>query len=125
MGGMKRSPLVRRTELKRTEMKRTRTALPRVIHIRGRSRKLQAEMAAYVPEMLAFLAVHDRCEFPAGCNERSQIVHHRKGRNGRRLRDQRFWSAACDPHNEFAETHTGEALEIGWLVRINSRGDAA
>lgn len=78
-------------------------------------------MALYIPEMLEFLLVHVWCEFP-GCDQPSDVVHHRKGRNGRRLRDQRFWSAACDPHNEYAETHTGEALAMGWLVRINSTG---
>lgn len=81
-------------------------------------------MRLYVPEMLAFLADHPRCQFP-GCPAASTVLHHKRGRDGLRLRDRRYWAASCDPHNEFAETHTGEALAVGWLIRINSREDGA
>lgn len=115
---MKRTSIERKTRIRRPG------SLPRVTHLRGRSRKLQADMALYIPEMLEFLLVHAWCEFP-GCDQPSTVLHHRKGRNGRRLRDQEFWSAACDPHNQYAEDQTGHSLEIGWLERINSRGETA
>jgi hypothetical protein len=55
--------------------------------------------------------------FP-GCGQPATELHHRRGRRGARLLDQAWWAASCATHNDFAETHTGESLDIGWLVRI-------
>jgi|SRR5882757_419524 len=117
---MRNSPIERKSELKRTEFRRTGAGLMRHKRLRHRSDKVRDQMDRYIPEMLEFLLVHAWCEFP-GCDQPSTVLHHRKGRNGRRLRDQRFWAASCDFCNEFAETHTGEALAIGWLLRINGK----
>lgn len=130
---MKRTPLRRRTPLARTQALRLRASqglaagrrstLKRSQPLAWRSDKRKDEMAEYVPLMLAFLAENAWCDFP-GCGAPSQVLHHRRGREGRRLLDQTWWAASCNPHNDYAETHTGEALKAGWLVRINSNGDA-
>lgn len=72
-----------------------------------------------------FLTGRQQCEFPEGCEARSTVVHHRRGRFGRRLVDVDWWAASCDFHNDFAETRTGEALAIGWLIRIEGVSDVA
>lgn len=86
--------------------------------LRNRSLKLQRAMTIYRREVRAFLTEHDRCEFPLGCTEASAVVHHRRGRFGKRLLDKRYWAASCHAHNSYAEDHTGESLECGWLLRI-------
>ena len=79
------------------------------------------ELRLYRRLRVKFLDNHPWCEFPGGCHRPTAVVHHRRGRDGARLNDVSWWSASCIDHNEFAETHTGEALAMGWLVRINGR----
>ena len=93
--------------------------LQRRTGLRARSPKRTTEMRAYAKEAEAFLAEHTTCEFPLGCTEtRNLVVHHRRGRFGKRLRDQRYWAASCLPHNQLPEDDTGAALACGWLLRI-------
>jgi hypothetical protein len=65
-----------------------------------------------------FLTAHPRCEFPGGCTEWADTVQHLRGRRGERLNDTTYWAASCLPHNLWAEDNTGEALAMGWLIRI-------
>ena len=78
---------------------------------RGRELRLYKRLRA------KFLETHEWCERP-GCHRPATVVHHRRGRDGARLNDVSWWAASCEPCNDFAETHTGEALRMGWLVRI-------
>lgn len=82
------------------------------------SKKRAAQMRQYRKLAAAFLEGHPRCEFPAGCEAFATDVHHRRGRSGARLLDTDWWAASCRFHNDYAETRTGEALAIGWLIRI-------
>lgn len=75
-------------------------------------------MREYIPQAETFLAEHNGCEFPLGCPKASRVVHHKRGRFGKRLLDKRFWAASCDFHNDYAETNTGAALACGWLIPI-------
>lgn len=82
------------------------------------SRKRAAAMRVYRKRAAEFLTEHPQCQFPTGCDKRATVVHHRRGRFGARLLDERWWAASCPGHNAFAEEHTGQALDIGWLVPI-------
>jgi len=82
------------------------------------SKKRAAALRVYRKRRDDFLTANPQCQFPGGCEQRSTVVHHRRGRFGARLLDERFWAASCDYHNDYAETHTGESLALGWLVRI-------
>lgn len=75
-------------------------------------------MRAYRSLIEAFLTAHPTCQFPLGCQQPAVVIHHRRGRFGRRLLDQAWWAASCHEHNQFAEDRTGEALACGWLVRV-------
>lgn len=86
--------------------------------MRHTSLKRARQLREYRPARDAFLADNPVCQFPAGCDSATTELHHRRGRRGLRLLDQTYWSASCAFHNEFAETHTGEALALGWLIRI-------
>lgn len=108
---MRRTPLARRTPLRSyCELTRTR--------IRPRSAKRAAQMRRYRPLAAAYLEGHPICEFPLGCDAAATEVHHKRGREGDRLLDVDWFAAACRVHNDYAETRTGHALAIGWLVRI-------
>lgn len=84
--------------------------------MRARSKKRAGQMRRYIPRARAFLETHRWCEFPLGCRARSRVVHHRRGREGERLLDERWWAASCHFHNDYAETRTGHSREIGWLL---------
>lgn len=93
--------------------------LPRGKPLRKRSDKRAQQMSLYRPLARAFLETHPRCQFPLGCTAPSTEVHHRRGREGARLLDERFWAASCRACNEYAEEHTGDALACGWLLPAN------
>jgi hypothetical protein len=86
--------------------------------MRSVSVRRQRENREYTKLRREFLENRPRCEFPNGCSERATEVQHRRGRRGLRLLDVDWWAASCHDHNAWAEDHTGEALAIGWLVRI-------
>jgi hypothetical protein len=95
--------------------------------MRSRSLKRQQQMRAFRKLIAAFLEEeeHATCEFPLGCTEPSQTIHHSRGRFGRRLLQREYWRGSCHFHNNYAETNTGESLDCGWLVRIESVDGAA
>jgi hypothetical protein len=80
--------------------------------VRQVSRKRARQLRLYKPLARDFLTGHPVCEWPPGCEARAVCVHHRRGRFGERLLDTDYWAASCAFHNEFAETHTGEALAV-------------
>lgn len=84
--------------------------------MRRRSSKLAAAMREYAPKAAAFLAERPRCEYPLGCDQWATEVHHRRGRTGWRLLAEEWWASSCRKHNELAETDTGLALRVGWLL---------
>lgn len=76
------------------------------------------ELRQYRPLRGEFLRAHRWCQFPLGCREQSTEIQHLRGRRGDRLNDVTNWAASCHTHNQWAEEHTGEAYEIGWLIRV-------
>lgn len=86
--------------------------------MRRESLKRAAELRQYRKMVGPFLAGRPVCEFPEGCEASAVCVHHRRGRFGARLLDVDWWAASCAFHNDYAETHTGHSLAIGWLIRI-------
>lgn len=97
--------------------------LTRRIPLRRRSAKLVAAMRVYNQRREAFLAEHPTCEHPTNHlngSVRSEVVHHQRGRFGRRLLDERWWKASCSPCNAEAEDDTGKSRACGWLISIES-----
>ena len=86
--------------------------------MRVRSKKREAMFRIYRKRVALYLIEHSWCEYPLGCGKRSTSVQHRRGRFGQRLLDETWWAASCADHQMLAEDRTGEALECGWLVRI-------
>jgi hypothetical protein len=118
--GLTRStPLTSTTRLHPGTGLTSRTPLTRTGRLRTRSPRRAEQMAEYRPLARLYLEEHQWCAYP-GCTRRSTEVHHRRGRSGERLTDQRWWAASCTPHNLLAETDTGLALSVGWLIEIES-----
>lgn len=118
------TPLERRTPPKRggplrggTPLRTAGQALRRS-PLRAVSVKRAGQMNEYRPLSDAFLAEHRFCQYPDGCGQPATDLHHRRGRFGERLLDQRYWAASCRRHNDEAETNTGHCLDIGWLIPI-------
>jgi hypothetical protein len=86
------------------------------------SRKRSLVLRIYAKKRREYLAEHDTCEFPLGCTERATTIQHLRGRFGDRLLREEWWAASCWAHNSWAEDHTGEALAIGWLHKIEAAG---
>ena len=84
------------------------------------SKKRAVALRIYRKLRRDFLIENDTCQFPLGCTERATTVQHLRGCRGDRLLRVEWWAASCWPHNQWAEDHTGEALAIGWLHRIES-----
>lgn len=82
------------------------------------SKKRAVQMRAYSKLRGPFLEANPWCQSPWNCGQPSTEVQHRRGRRGERLLDVTWWAASCSPCNQRAETDTGEALRLGWLVRI-------
>lgn len=103
--------------MKRTELKRRTPLRAKRTRMQPVSAKRQAELEVYYPLRDEFLAANRTCW---RCGAPSTCVHHRRGRRGSRLTDVRYFAASCDFCNEWAESHTGEALAEGWLLRVES-----
>lgn len=82
------------------------------------SRNRAALLRIYSKRRVEFLEHRPVCEFPRGCTARATTIQHLRGRRGERLLDEQWWASSCLDHNQWAEDHTGEALAMGWLVRI-------
>ena len=86
--------------------------------MRATSPKRARQLRVYRTARGAFLAANPLCAFPSGCGQAATEIQHRRGRRGERLNDTAWWAASCHDHNQWAETNTGAALELGWLIRI-------
>jgi hypothetical protein len=82
--------------------------------IRRISRKRMRSQIIYRRRKQGFMAKHPRCQ----CCKRalSEDLHHKRGRIGRLLTDERFWMAVCRPCHDRIHRHPAEAVERGYLA---------
>ena len=81
------------------------------------ARRRRGEYRAYQRQRRAFLAEHPRCVFPGGCAHPATEVHHRKGRVGALLLDEKHWSPLCHDHHAYITEHPAWAYEAGMSER--------
>lgn len=92
-------------------------ALPKKA-LRRQSKRMADEMSAYYGQRNIFLERYPVC---AACLIRgispapSSQVHHFRGRQGRLLRDERWWIAICGPCHDFVHSHPRDARRLGLL----------
>lgn len=56
------------------------------------------------------------CEYP-NCNSRKITLHHKKGRIGDLLIDDRFFCSLCWPHHQEIEQNPALAIELGLSLK--------
>lgn len=85
--------------------------------MRRESPRRAAENRAYRKQRVEFLTENPLCQMPkwrdAKCNEPATEVHHRRGRVGALLLDQRYWSAMCSRHHRYVTEHPAHAYSLG------------
>lgn len=82
----------------------------RVSKVRGAANRVYAKAAK------AFLRLHRWCQ--CGCGRRSEQVHHRRGRAGTLLLDQRHWMAVAFICHEWIGRNPEEARRRGFLCAV-------
>lgn len=118
---MKRSLLKRKTPLKRSAkpMRRASTALAARRRQYSKQRKvfLNRPENQWCPVAAAGLTGH---VWLSSGRPRLEIqttdVHHRKGRDGKLLLDERYWLAVSRAGHEFIHANPNEARKHGWLA---------
>lgn len=86
--------------------------------IRKTSTKRAKEMRLYAKERDAFLREHSHCDCCTleGKEVSATDVHHRIGRIGRNLRDQRHWIPLCRFHHDKVHAHPAWARKHDLLA---------
>jgi hypothetical protein len=80
-----------------------------------RSVKRMAEERLFAKKKKEYLTAHIRCEVK-GCNRVSEDIHHKKGRIGKLLYDERFFLAVCRVHHTEIETNPDAAKQNGYSL---------
>lgn len=83
--------------------------------LRPRSVKRAKQEREYSHKRLLFLENNPVCQVK-GCEMHSDQVHHKKGRIGELLTDERYFLAVCGPHHRYIENHPEEAKKHGYSL---------
>jgi hypothetical protein len=96
----------------------TKSQLKSKTKIKNRSDKREEDYQGYREERLEFLLKNPVCQV-RDCENCSMDVHHKKKRNGKRLRNQKYWMAVCRGCHTYIGAHPEWAYEEGYLLRVN------
>ena len=80
------------------------------VRISIHSVKRMAEERLYAKKKKEYLTAHIRCEVK-GCNHVSEDLHHRKGRVGKLLYNEKYFMAVCRDHHREIE------LNVDWAIK--------
>jgi len=96
-------------------------AKPKVVKpVNKVSEKRAVQNAEYMKLRNEYLALYPMCEVE-DCDQRSQDVHHQRGKEGERLLDTNFFMAVCRNHHIYYTEHSKEAIEKGISVSRNGQ----
>lgn len=81
------------------------------------SEKLAANLKVYKTVREEFLARHPICQAKiSGCTKEAVQIHHKKGRIGELLTDNRYFLAVCHNCHHHIELNPVEAKQNGWSL---------
>jgi len=101
--------------------RKSERAKPLVIKpIKKVSEKRANQNAEYLKLRRGYLALYPMCEVE-DCQNRSQDLHHQKGREGDLLLDTNYYMAVCRDHHIYYTEHSKEAIEKGISVSRNAK----
>lgn len=98
--------------MKRTPLKR-RTPLKKCGKLNAFSPKRAAQHRAYTAARDAFMREHPNCQ---RCGGTAHDLHHRRGRQGKLLKDRRFFMAVCRECHDWIHANPAEARATGFLA---------
>lgn len=93
----------------RTSKQKLKTTTP--VRIKPVSDKRQDELKIYRIKRDEYLKRNPICEFP-GCLSTDIELHHKKGRIGLLLTDDRYFCSLCRKHHRWVEEHPEEAKKM-------------
>jgi hypothetical protein len=82
-----------------------------------RGEKLKELFKGYIKQVKIFLSKpeHLRCQIKSPvCLNLSTCVHHKAGRSGQKLKDEKDWLPSCEPCNTYVEKNDSWARERGF-----------
>lgn len=91
----------------------TTEEVKKIVKIKPRSKKMQDNMVLYGKLRKQFLKEHPVCPITG---EKTTDVHHKKGRLGKLLLDQRFWLAVSRKGHKWIEENPLEAKKLGYSL---------
>jgi hypothetical protein len=77
------------------------------------SNKRKDQEKVYKKAREEYLTNNARCE---RCNNPATEIHHKNGRNGKRLYDNRFFMSICRDCHQYVHNNPKESREKGWLL---------
>lgn len=100
------------TQMKRGLKPRARPEKTKRRRIKPVSKSRARVLALYARKAKRFRAEHPWC---GRCNLRATDVHHKRGRVGSLLTDERHWVTLCRSCHDWVGANPGQAAEAGWL----------
>lgn len=82
--------------------------------LRKVSKKRSSDLVKYNKAKKEYLDSHERCEI-CECFK-ARVIHHKKGRLGPLLWDQRYFMALCEPCHDTVETKKEWAMKMGYRL---------
>lgn len=97
-----------------TEETNSKNKIKKINTISKVSKKRREDIRLYQVVRAVYMNNNPICE---RCHDKhSDQLHHRAGRIGKLLYDQRYFMAVCDPCHKYIELNPLEAKENGWSV---------
>ena len=91
---------------------------PKIKRVSDKRAKQERE---YSKVRVTYLTANSVCEIRvAGCTHEATEIHHKAGRIGQLLTDDRYFCATCRNCHQWAELHPKEAKELGVSISRNN-----
>lgn len=104
--------------------KRQEASKPKKKHyIKPRTEKRSKQERLYSAKRIEFLSRKENKFCAVYPNQRATQVHHKKGRIGDLLTDERYWLAVSSDGHEYIENNPIEAKEKGWSLSRLSKDE--
>lgn len=91
--------------------------------IRPVSERMKLKLKEYAKVKRKYLKAHPVCECE-GCDWKSNDIHHKRGRTGSLLSDERYFMAMCRLHHDWCHQWPDQARRHGWTAPVGQWGKA-
>lgn len=97
-----------------TEETNTKNKVKKISTINKVSKKRREDIKLYQVIRAVYMNNHCICE---RChNKHSDALHHKAGREGKMLYNQRYFMSVCNSCHDYIHANPNESMEKGWLI---------